>query len=149
MTTENEAGLILPPGIQLPKHIQPVDAPEQDADDETKAGALPFPTGWKLLCVVPEVDEKIAGTSLDLVRDTASMRQEESATTVLFVLRVGPDAYKDQTKFPTGAWCKEGDFVLVRTYSGTRFKIFGKEFRLINDDQVDAVVQDPRGLTRA
>jgi len=45
--------------------------------------------------------------------------------------------------------CQKGDFVLVRTYSGTRFKIFGKEFRLINDDQVDAVVQDPRGLTRA
>ena len=102
-----------------------------------------------MLCVVPEVDQKIAGTSLDLVRDTATLRQEEHATTVLFVLRVGPDAYKDQAKFPTGAWCKEGDFVLVRTYSGTRFKIFGKEFRLINDDQVDAVVQDPRGLTRA
>jgi len=98
---------------------------------------------------VPEVETKIAGTSLDLVRDTATMRQEEHATTVLFVLRVGPDAYKDTAKFPTGAWCKEGDFVLVRTYSGTRFKIFGKEFRLINDDQVDAVVQDPRGLTRA
>jgi co-chaperonin GroES (HSP10) len=98
---------------------------------------------------VPPVSEKIDGTELDLVRDTTSMRQEESATTVLFVMKVGPDAYKDQTKFPTGAWCKEGDFVLVRTYSGTRFKIFGKEFRLINDDQVDAVVQDPRGLTRA
>ena len=98
---------------------------------------------------MPEVEQKIAGTSLDLVRDTATMRQEEHATTVLFVLRVGPDAYKDSAKFPNGAWCKEGDFVLVRTYSGTRFKIFGKEFRLINDDQVDAVVQDPRGLTRA
>ena len=98
---------------------------------------------------MPPVSEKIDGTALDLVRDTSSMRQEESATTVLFVMKVGPDAYKDQTKFPAGAWCKEGDFVLVRTYSGTRFKIFGKEFRLINDDQVDAVVQDPRGLTRA
>ena len=106
-------------------------------------------TQKKLLCAVPEVDEKIAGTSLDLVRDATTMRQEESATTVLFVLKVGPDAYKDQTKFPGGPWCKEGDFVLVRTYSGTRFKIFGKEFRLINDDQIDAVVQDPRGLTRA
>ena len=71
------------------------------------------------------------------------------ATTVLFVIKVGADAYKDTAKFPNGAWCKEGDFVLVRTYSGTRFKIYGKEFRLINDDQVDAVVQDPRGLTRA
>jgi co-chaperonin GroES (HSP10) len=145
----SDSGLILPPGISLPKHIQPAETPDADADNETKAGALPTPTGWKLLCVVPEVDQKIAGTSLDLVRDTATLRQEEHATTVLFVLRVGPDAYKDSTKFPNGAWCKEGDFVLVRTYSGTRFKIFGKEFRLINDDQVDAVVEDPRGLTRA
>ena len=146
---ESESGLILPPGISLPPHIQPMDAPEEDDDNKTKAGALPTPTGWKLLCVVPEVDQKIAGTTLDLVRDTATLRQEEHATTVLFVLRVGPDAYKDTAKFPTGPWCKQGDFVLVRTYSGTRFKIFGKEFRLINDDQVDAVVLDPRGLTRA
>jgi len=145
----SESGLILPPGISLPPYIQPVEQPDEADDNEEKAGALPSPTGWKLLCVVPEVEQKIAGTSLDLVRDTATMRQEEHATTVLFVLRVGPDAYKDSAKFPNGAWCKEGDFVLVRTYSGTRFKIFGKEFRLINDDQVDAVVQDPRGLTRA
>ena len=147
MTTET--GLILPPGIALPEHIQAATQPEEGADNETKAGALPTPTGWKLLCVVPEVDEKVAGTSLDLVRDYASMQQDSHATTVLFVMRVGPDAYKDTAKFPAGAWCKEGDFVLVRTYSGTRFKIFGKEFRLINDDQVDAVVQDPRGVTRA
>jgi len=146
---ETESGLILPPGISLPPHIQPVEQPDEDDDNDTKAGALPSPTGWKLLCVVPEVEAKIAGTSLDLVRDSATMRQEEHATTVLFVLRVGPDAYKDTAKFPNGAWCKEGDFVLVRTYSGTRFKIFGKEFRLINDDQVDAVVLDTRGLTRA
>ena len=149
MTSENESGLILPPGIQLPKHIQPVDAPEADADDETKASALPTPVGHKLLCIVPEVDEKIAGTTLDLVRDATTLRQEEHATTVLFVLRMGPSAYKDPERFPTGPWCKEGDFVLVRTYTGTRFKIFGKEFRIINDDQVDAVVEDPRGLTRA
>ncbi len=96
---------------------------------------------------MPDVDEKIAGSSL--YKPVEFMRQEEHATTVLFVLKVGPDAYGDTAKFPNGAWCKEGDFVLVRTYSGTRFKIFGKEFRLINDDQVDAVVQDPRGLTRA
>jgi co-chaperonin GroES (HSP10) len=140
--------ILLPPGITLPQHIQPVDAPEDDADAETKAAALPTPTGWKLLCLVPEVDEKIVGTSLDLVRDAASMRGEEHGTTVLFVLRAGPDVYKDTSKFPSGAWCKEGDFVLVRTYTGTRFKIFGKEFRMINDDQVEAVVQDPRGITR-
>lgn len=77
------------------------------------------------------------------------MRAEESATTVLFVLKVGPDAYQDKLKFPTGPWCKAGDFILVRTYSGTRVKIFGKEFRIINDDMVDAVVEDPRGISRA
>jgi co-chaperonin GroES (HSP10) len=141
--------IILPPGISLPKHIQPLAVPEDEADNETKASALPTPVGYKLLCVVPEVDEKIAGTSLDLVRDAATLKAEEHATTVLFVLRVGPDAYKDTAKFPAGAWCKEGDFVLVRTYTGTRFKIFGKEFRILNDDQVECVVQDPRGLTRA
>ena len=149
MTSESESGLILPPGIQIPKHIQPVEAPEAGADDDTKATALPTPVGHKLLCIVPEVSEKIDGTSLDLVRDTATMKQEEHATTVLFVLRMGDSAYKDTERFPTGAWCKEGDFVLVRTYTGTRFKIFGKEFRIINDDQVECVVQDPRGLTRA
>ena len=141
--------IILPPGISLPKSIQPVEAPQADADNETKATALPTPAGHKLLCIVPDVSDKVDGTELDLVRDMATMRQEEHATTVLFVLRAGPSAYKDAERFPTGPWCKEGDFVLVRTYTGTRFKIFGKEFRVINDDQVECVVQDPRGITRA
>lgn len=145
----SDTGLILPPGIALPKHIQPVDKPDAEADNETKASALPIPAGHKLLCIVPEVSEKLDGTSLDLVRDMTTLKQEEHATTVLFVLRVGSSAYKDTERFPTGPWCKEGDFVLVRTYSGTRFKIFGKEFRVINDDQVECVVQDPRGITRA
>ena len=139
--------LILPPGLTLPKHIQPLDQPEEDATEEQKATALPQPKGWKILCVVPDVQDTFENSSI--VKADAYMKQEEHATTALFVLKLGPDAYKDQTKFPTGAWCEAGDFVLVRTYSGTRFKIYGKEFRLINDDQVEAVVQDPRGLSRA
>lgn len=130
----------------LPPQIKPIDAPPQDADDAQKARQLPQPTGWKLLCVVPEVDEKFENSTI--VKADSFMRQEEHATTVLFVLQVGPDAYKDTDKFPSGPWCKEGDFVLVRTYSGTRFKIYNKEFRLLNDDQVEAVVEDPRGVTR-
>jgi co-chaperonin GroES (HSP10) len=74
---------------------------------------------------------------------------EEQTTSILFVLDVGPDAYGDKEKFPGGPWCQKGDFVLVRTYSGTRFKVHGKEFRLLNDDQIDGVVDDPRGYTRA
>ena len=142
-----DAGIILPPGITLPKAIQPIDEPDENIPAEDRATALPEPAGHKLLCIVPDVSDKFDNSSL--IKADTYMRQEEHATTVLFVLKVGPSAYKDSERFPTGAWCKPGDFVLVRTYSGTRFKIFGKEFRLINDDQVDAVVQDPRGLTRA
>jgi len=142
----SEPRLILPPGITLPSRIQPVEAPVADAPVEEKAKSLPDPTGWKLLCVVPDVSDTFENSSI--VKADTFMKNEEHATTVLFVLKVGPDAYKDQSKFPTGAWCKEGDFVLVRAYAGTRVKIFGKEFRLINDDQVDAVVEDPRGISR-
>jgi co-chaperonin GroES (HSP10) len=139
--------ILLPPGISLPKPIVPLEKPEESATAEQKATQLPVPTGWRILCIVPDVSDKFDNSTL--VKADTFMKQEEHATTVLFVLKVGPEAYKDTAKFPSGAWCKEGDFVLVRTYSGTRFKIYGKEFRLINDDQVDAVVQDPRGLTRA
>lgn len=141
--------LILPEGITLPTPIQALDEPAEGATPEEKATQLPEPTGWKILCVVPDVSEKLDGTSLDLVRPAEMLRREEHATTVLFVLKVGPVAFQDKEKFPTGPWCKPGDFILVRAYSGTRFKIYSKEFRLINDDQVDAVVQDPRGITRA
>lgn len=119
----------------------------QDEEVAASARQLPDPTGWKVLCAVPSIDEKFEGTTL--YRPDSLSKLEEHATTVLFVMKVGPDAYKDDKKFPTGPWCAEGDFVLVRAYSGTRFKIHGKEFRLLNDDQIEAVVQDPRGITRA
>lgn len=138
--------LILPPGISLPKPITPA-TPDETAPSEQKAKMLPEPTGWRLLCVVPDVEETFENSSI--VKADTFMKKEEHATTVLFVLKVGPQAYKDEQRFPDGPWCKEGDFVLVRTYSGTRFKIYGKEFRILNDDQVEAVVEDPRGITRA
>jgi co-chaperonin GroES (HSP10) len=137
--------LILPPGISFPKQIQPVEMPAEDATNEEKANQLPEPVGYKLLCVVPDVSETIDGTNL--VKASDAMRREEQTTTVLFVVKVGPDAYKDTTKFPGGPWCKAGDFVMTRTYTGTRFKMYGKEMRLINDDQIEGVVQDPRGIT--
>ena len=95
---------------------------------------------------MPDVSGKYENSSI--IKADSFMRSEEQATTVLFVLKVGPDAYKDSTKFPSGAWCKEGDFVLVRTYSGTRFFIFGIEFRIVNDDEIDAVVEVPRSIRR-
>lgn len=139
------SNLILPPGITLPKTIQPVEIPDESATNEEKANQLPEPVGYKLLCVVPDVSETIDGTNL--VKSSDAMRREEQTTTVLFVVKVGPDAYKDTAKFPAGPWCKAGDFVMTRTYTGTRFKMYGKEMRLINDDQIEGVVQDPRGIT--
>lgn len=115
--------------------------------DEQKATQLPTPKGWKVLCAIPEVEDKFSGT--DLLKPESLTRAEEYSTTVLFVISMGADAYMDKNKFPNGAWCKAGDFVLVRAYSGTRFKIHGREFRLINDDQIEAVVEDPRGYSRA
>lgn len=111
------------------------------------ATQLPIPKGWKLLCAIPEVEDKFSGT--DLLKPDSIAKVEEHSTTVLFVIALGEDAYKDDVKFPNGPWCKKGDFILVRAYSGTRFKIHGREFRLLNDDQVEAVVEDPRGYTRA
>lgn len=130
----------------MPAPIQQVDEPSAEVPIEERGRMLPKPTGWKILCGVPDVDEKYDNSII--VRAEAARKAEENATTVLFVLKVGDQAYQDKDKFPTGPWCKEGDFVLVRTYSGTRFKIYGKEFRLLNDDQIDAVVDDPRGITR-
>ena len=133
-------GLVLPPDVAAE-----MEAEKQDALD--KARQLPDPVGWKILCAVPQAEDTFEGSSI-LMSD-AMRKQEEIATTVLFVVKVGPDCYKDQTKYPYGPWCQEGDFVLVRTYSGTRFKIHGREFRVIYEDQVEATVQDPRGILRA
>jgi len=111
-----------------------------------KAKQLPEPTGYKLLCVVPHIEAKYEG---GLIKADATVSREEMTTHVLFVVKVGPQAYKDTTRFPDGPWCKEGDFVLTRSYAGTRLRIHGKEFRLINDDTVEAVVEDPRGIAHA
>ena len=115
--------------------------------DEELELQLPKPVGYRLLIALPKIDETFGDTGLYKAEKT--VYEEKLLTVVGLVLDMGEQAYKDEDRFPGGAWCKPGDFVLVRTYSGTRFKIYGKEFRLINDDQVDAVVQDPRGLTRA
>ena len=133
-------GLVLPPEVAAELEAEMKDATE-------KPRQLPDPVGWKILCAVPQAEDTFEGSSI-LMSD-AMRKQEEIATTVLFVVKVGPDCYQDKTKYPLGPWCKEGDFVLVRTYSGTRFKIHGREFRVIYEDQVEATVQDPRGILRA
>jgi len=114
---------------------------------EDKAKQIPDPVTFHLLCVLPEIDEEYGDSGL--IKSAQAMHFEEVLSPVLFVVKLGPDAYKDEKRFPHGPSCKQGDFVLVRPNTGTRIKIHGKEFRIINDDSVEAVVQDPRGITRA
>ena len=113
---------------------------------EEKAKQIPDPATYHLLCVLPDVEEEYES---GLVKAGQTMHYEELLSPVLFVVKMGPDAFKDEKRFPSGASCKVGDFVLVRANTATRLKIHGKEFRIINDDSVEAVVQDPRGIKRA
>ena len=112
---------------------------------EEKATQLPKPSGYKILCAIPEQDKEYDG---GIIKADETIRNEELLTTVLFVVDLGPDCYMDKNKFPTGPWCKKGDFILVRPHSGTRLVIHNREFRIINDDTVEGVVEDPRGVRR-
>jgi co-chaperonin GroES (HSP10) len=116
------------------------------ATAEEKGKLLPKPSGYRILCAIPEAEKEFEDSGLAKADET--MRNEETLTTVLFVVDMGPDCYKDLSKFPNGPWCKQGDFVLVRPHSGSRLVIHGREFRIINDDTVEAVVDDPRGIKR-
>jgi co-chaperonin GroES (HSP10) len=113
---------------------------------EEKASQLPVPSGYKILVAIPEVDDKYDS---GLAKAGQTMQFEEVLATVFFVVALGPDCYTDKERYPTGPWCKPGDFIVTRPNSGSRLKIHGREFRIINEDTVDAVVQDPRGISRA
>lgn len=113
---------------------------------EEKARQLPIPKTFHILTMVPESDEKYES---GIIKADKTQHYEEVLTPILFVVELGPDAYKDATRFPSGPSCQKGDFIIVRPNSGTRLKIHGREFRIINDDSVEAVVEDPRGISRA
>jgi co-chaperonin GroES (HSP10) len=117
------------------------DIPEGEAD----AKQLPVPSGYRILIALPKAEETYES---GIVKASLTQTIEQVSTVVGFVLAIGPDAYKGE-KYISGPWCKEGDFVLIGPYSGSRFKVHGQEFRMIDDDHVLGVVQDPRGYSRA
>jgi len=131
--------------VKTPKLVGVGSKPEKR---DNKAQVLPEPKGWRILLAIPEAEEKTEGGifKADITRDI------ESTSTVLgLVLEMGDQCYQDPERFgpDTKPWCKKGDFVLIGAYKGVRFRIHGKEFRIINDDTVQATVGDPRGYTRA
>lgn len=113
---------------------------------EAKASQLPKPSGYHILCAIPEQEKEFDS---GIIKADSTIHYEELLTTVLFVVSLGQDCYTDATRFPSGAWCKVGDFILVRPNAGSRLVIHGKEFRMINDDSVEGTVLDPRGVRRA
>jgi co-chaperonin GroES (HSP10) len=113
---------------------------------EEKAKQVPDPVTYHLLCMLPKAEDEYSETGI--LKSATAIQYEELLSPVLFVAKIGPDAFKDEKRFPSGAACQVGDFVLVRPNTGTRMKIHGTEWRLINDDSVQAVVQDPRGIQR-
>lgn len=128
-----------------PDSPQVVGSINFNQSNEEKAKQLPEPSGYRILCAIPEIEKTFDS---GLLKADETLHYEEVLTTVLFVVKLGPDCYKDTEKFPTGPWCKEGDFILVRPNAGSRLIIHGREFRIINDDSVEAVVADPRGIKR-
>ena len=124
----------------------PEDDEKEPEEDNNFASQLPEPKGYKLLIALPEVEETTEG---GIIKSQQSQHEESIATVVGWVMEMGPDAYVNCARFPSGPYCQVGDWVVFRAFSGTRLKIHGREFRLINDDTVEAVVEDPRGVERA
>tara|TARA_R100001460_G_scaffold73631_6_gene114519 strand:+ start:230 stop:619 length:390 start_codon:yes stop_codon:yes gene_type:complete len=118
---------------------------ETEQVEEKTAKQLPIPKGYKILIALPEPEEQTKG---GIIKASQTLQVEEVGSICGFILSMGDDCYKDEKRFPNGPYCKEGDWIIMRSYSGTRFKVHGKEFRLINDDSVEAVVEDPRGIVK-
>jgi len=108
---------------------------------------IPKPVGYRILIALPSIDETYGESGL--LKSEQTMRDEYILSMIGVVLDVGDQAYADTERFPTGPWCKQGDYVMFRANSGTRFKVGRQEYRLINDDSVEAVVDDPSKITRA
>jgi len=123
-------------------------SPEEKVLDPSKLdpdtlGRLPSPTGWRLLILPYRGQGKTGG---GILLPDAIVDRESVATVCGYVLKSGPLAYQDEKKFPSGPWCKEKDWIIFGRYAGARFKIDGGEVRILNDDEVIAVIQDPEDI---
>lgn len=122
--------------------VQYGDTPEAVLEDQ-----IPRPVGYHLLIAMPEVEETFGDSGI--VKPSETIRHDSILSMVGLVVDMGDQAYADKTRFPTGPWCKQGDYVMFRSHSGTRFKVGRQEYRLLNDDSIEAVIKDPRAIARA
>ena len=115
--------------------------------EEEFEAQLPKPVGYRVLVALPSVEETFDGA--DLIKATTTKHHEYIMSIIGLVIDVGDQCYADKERFPTGPWCKTGDYVMFRANTGTRFTVDGLEYRLMNDDSIEAVVADPRGIQKA
>ena len=119
---------------------------QQSLIDDDLELELPIPVGYRILVAMPVVEETFGDSGI--IKSSKEIHLDTVMSTIGLVLDVGEEAYSDKDRFPSGPWCKQGDYVMFRMNTGTRFKVRGKEYRLMNDDSIEAVVADPRGVTR-
>ena len=124
----------------VPNHVWDGKKAEKEKKEVEK---IPTPCGFRIVLFPLKLDSKTSA-GIHLTDDT--VEQAQITTNICKVLRVGSEAYKDKDRFPTGPWCKEGDWVLITKYAGSRIRIEGGELRIINDDEILAVLDDPRDI---
>ena len=122
------------------------DTAQASVTEEEFEAQLPIPVGYRLLVAMPQVEEAFEGT--ELLKSVTTKNHEQIMSIMGVVIDMGMQAYSDKDRFPSGPWCKVGDYVMFRANTGTRFTIDGAEYRLMNDDSVEAVILDPRGIER-
>jgi|TARA_B110000908_G_C9885177_1_gene284359 co-chaperonin GroES (HSP10) len=118
-----------------------------EVTEEELDAQLPKPVGYRLLVALPEVEDTYGESGI--IKSSREMHNDHIMSIMGLVLDMGRCAYSDKERFPTGPWCKTGDYVMFRMNTGTRFKVGGVEYRLMNDDSIEATVTDPRGISRA
>ena len=116
------------------------------AAQEVLEALIPRPVGYRVLVALPNVEETFSG---GILKAAKTLHEEYILSTIGVVLDMGEQAYTDKDRFPTGPWCKAGDYVMFRANTGTRFKVGNQEYRLMNDDSIEAIVNDPRVISRA
>jgi co-chaperonin GroES (HSP10) len=119
---------------------------QEEITDEEIEAQLPTPVGYRILVAMPQVEDTYGDSGI--LKSSREVHLDTVMSTIGLVLDMGEQAYTDEGRFPTGPWCKQGDYVMFRMNTGTRFKVGGVEYRLMNDDSIEAVVADPRGVTR-
>tara|TARA_R110001583_G_scaffold25360_5_gene91758 strand:+ start:1568 stop:1942 length:375 start_codon:yes stop_codon:yes gene_type:complete len=119
---------------------------DKEVTEEKLENQLPTPVGYRVLVAMPEVEDTYGESGI--IKSSKEVQMDTVMSTIGLVLDMGSQAYSDKDRFPTGPWCKQGDYVMFRMNTGTRFKVNGVEYRLMNDDSIEAVVSDPRGVTR-